>query len=78
MNSGQKEIRQKEIVETLFTNAGRVLFGTASVELKMHEGRCVAITYSTTENTRQKETGEQLNVPTSYAYLSMNKQRRLL
>jgi hypothetical protein len=63
MNSGQKEIRQKAIMETLFTNAGRVLFGVASVELKIHEGRCVAITYSTTENIRQKEKGGQLNVP---------------
>jgi hypothetical protein len=62
MNSRQKEVKQKEIIETLFTNAGRVLFGAASVELKMHEGRCVAITYSTTENTRQREAGEQLNV----------------
>jgi hypothetical protein len=47
--------RQKEIVESLFGNAGRVLFGTASVELKIHEGRLVAVTYSTTENIRRKE-----------------------
>jgi hypothetical protein len=64
MNSWQKETRQKEIIETLFSNAGRVLFGTVSVELKIHEGRCVAVTYSTTENTRQKEMGGQLNVST--------------
>jgi hypothetical protein len=64
MNNWQKEIKQKEIVETLFSNAGRVLFGLVSVELKIHEGRCVAVTYSTTENTRQKEIGEQLNVHT--------------
>jgi hypothetical protein len=62
MNSWQKEIKQKEIVETLFSNASRVLFGMVSVELKIHEGRCVAVTYSVTENIRQKETGEQLNV----------------
>ena len=49
--------RQKEIIETLFSNAGRVLLGLASVELKIHEGRLVAITFSTTENTRQKEAG---------------------
>jgi hypothetical protein len=54
--------RQKEIIETLFANANKILFGTVSVELKIHEGRYVAITYSTTENTRQKETGERLNV----------------
>lgn len=52
-----KDIRQKEIVETLFSNANRILFGLASVELKIHEGRLVAVTYSVTENTRQKETG---------------------
>jgi hypothetical protein len=62
MNDWQKETKQKEIIETLFTNAGKVIFGMASVELKIHEGRCVAITYSTTENARQKETGGQLNV----------------
>jgi hypothetical protein len=48
--------RQREIIETLFSNAGQVLFGLASVELKIHEGRCVAVTYSTTENIKQKET----------------------
>jgi hypothetical protein len=62
MNNRHNETRQKEITETLFSNAGRVHFGTASVELKIHEGRCVAITYSTTENTRQREAGEQVNV----------------
>lgn len=49
--------RQKEIIETLFSNAGRVLFGLASVELKIHEGRLAAVTFSATENTRQKEAG---------------------
>jgi hypothetical protein len=61
MNNERKETRQREIIETLFANAGKVLFGIASVELKIHEGRCVAVTYSTTENTRQKEMGEQMN-----------------
>jgi hypothetical protein len=58
------EVKQKEIIETLFENAGKILFGVASVEIKIHEGRYVAITYSTTENTRQRETGGQLNVQT--------------
>jgi hypothetical protein len=62
MNDWQKEIKRKEIVEALFANADKVTFGMASVELKIHEGRCVAITYSTTENARQKEIGGQLNV----------------
>jgi hypothetical protein len=55
--------RQKEITETLFSNAQRILFGLVSVELKIHEGRIVAVTYSTTENTRQKEQGCGMNAP---------------
>jgi hypothetical protein len=50
-----KDTRKKEIIETLFSNANRVLFGLASVELKIHEGRLVSVSYSTTENSRQKE-----------------------
>jgi hypothetical protein len=57
--------KQKEIIESLFSNAGRVLFGSASVELKIHEGRCVAVTYSTTENIRQKETEGHSNAKVS-------------
>jgi hypothetical protein len=62
MNNWKNELKQKEIIETLFTNAGKVLFGMVSVEIKIHEGRCVAITYSTTENTRHRETGGPLSV----------------
>jgi hypothetical protein len=62
MNNRQQDIKQKEIIETLFTNASKILFGIVSVEIKIHEGRCVTITYSTTENIRQKETGGQLNI----------------
>ena len=47
--------KQIEITETLFKNAKAIVFGTASVELKIHEGRCVAVTYSTTENTMQRD-----------------------
>jgi hypothetical protein len=64
MNNRHNEIKQREIIETLFTNASKVLFGMVSVELKIHEGRCVAITYSITENTRQKEPEGQLNFQT--------------
>ena len=48
--------RQHEITETLFKNAEKIPFGTASVELKIHAGKCVGITYTTSENIRQKET----------------------
>jgi hypothetical protein len=55
--------RQNEIIETLFDNAGRICFGQVSVELKIHEGRLVAVTYSSTENSRQKEKGDGINAP---------------
>jgi hypothetical protein len=46
------QINQKNITETLFTNASKVIFGIVSVELKIREGKCVAITYSTTEHVK--------------------------
>jgi hypothetical protein len=55
--------RQKEIIETLFSNAQRIVFGLASVELKIHEGRLVAVTYSSTENTRRREPAGASNAP---------------
>jgi hypothetical protein len=50
--------KQEEIAETLFKNVASLSFGTASVELKIHAGRCVGVTYTTSENTRQKENGD--------------------
>jgi hypothetical protein len=47
--------KQLEIAETFFRYASSIPFGTASVELKIHAGKCVGITYTTSENTRQKE-----------------------
>ena len=47
--------KQKEIAETLFKNARGLSFGTVSVELKIHAGKCVGVIYTTSENIRQKE-----------------------
>jgi len=63
VNAYVNDKRQREIVEMLFSNANRVLFGLASVELKIHEGRLVSVSYSTTENTRQKEAGSNAHLP---------------
>ena len=49
------EQQRKEIAETLFNYASRVSFGGASVELKIHAGKCTAVIYTTSENLRQKE-----------------------
>jgi len=48
--------KQKEIAETLFKNAEKLSFGSASVEIRIHAGKYVNIVYTTSENTRQKET----------------------
>jgi hypothetical protein len=50
--------KQKEVMETLFRNAEKLSFGSASVELKIHAGKCVNIIYTTSENTREKENGK--------------------
>jgi hypothetical protein len=59
-NSNSWNARQLEIMNTLFRNAQSLSFGAVSVELKIHAGRCVGIVYTTSENIRHKETGEDL------------------
>jgi hypothetical protein len=55
--------KQKEIAETLFRNAKRIPFGSVAVELKLHAGKCVGIVYTESENTRQKEDGDDILGP---------------
>ncbi|MDR1230798.1 MAG: hypothetical protein LBK61_05295 [Spirochaetaceae bacterium] len=50
--------KQKEIAETLFRNAEKLSFGTASVELKIHAGKCAAVIYTVSENTRMAADGD--------------------
>jgi len=54
--------KQMEIVTTLFSNAERLSFGTASVELKIHAGKCTGVVYTTSENFRQKEGGHDFSI----------------
>jgi hypothetical protein len=51
--------KQKEIAGNLFKNAAGLSFGTASVELRIHAGKCTGIIYTTSENTRQRENGDR-------------------
>ena len=55
--------RQAAIAETLFGNAGRLSYGTVSVELKIHGGKCVGVTHTCSENTRVTESGEGATPP---------------
>ena len=52
--------KQKEIAENFFSNAEKLSYGCASVELKIHGGRCVGVIYTTSVNIRQKESIEDV------------------
>ena len=54
------------MVAQLLTNAAGLRYGTVTVSAKLHEGRVVTISYTTTEQTReeQKENkSEKVRVP---------------
>ena len=50
--------KQREIAETMFKKAEKIPFGTVSLELKIHAGKCVGVIHTVSENIRQKESGE--------------------
>ena len=49
------QTRAEAIVVRLLENAARLRYGSVSVSLKLHDGRIVTVSYSTTENTREQE-----------------------
>jgi hypothetical protein len=44
-----------KIAERVYENAAKIRYGSVSTILKIHDGRVVDITHSTTENTREQE-----------------------
>ena len=50
--------KAEAIVARLLSNTADLKFGSVSVTAKIHNGRIMDITYSTTENTRESETKE--------------------
>jgi len=50
--------KAEAIVARLLSNAAGLKYGSVSVTAKVHNGRIMDITYSTTENTRETETKE--------------------
>jgi len=50
--------KAETIVARLLSNAAGLQYGSVSVTAKVHNGRIMDITYSTTENTRETETKE--------------------
>jgi hypothetical protein len=43
------------MVAQLLSNAAGVRYGTVTVSAKLHEGRVVSVSYTTTEQTREQE-----------------------
>jgi hypothetical protein len=42
------------VVKRLLSNAAGLMYGSVGVTAKVHEGRVVQVSYSTTENTREE------------------------
>lgn len=57
MRSTGERQKVELITDRLFENIAKVKFGSVSVTLRVHSGRIVDVTYSTTES--MKETGSQ-------------------
>jgi hypothetical protein len=51
MNQSKAEV----IVARLLNNATGLRYGSVSVSAKLHDGRVVEVSYSTMENTRERE-----------------------
>ena len=49
--------KTEAIVARLMANAADLKYGSASVTAKVHNGRVVEVNYSTTESTREPESG---------------------
>ena len=54
MSVTQKRQNIVNIAERLCENATKIRYGSVSASLKIHDGRVVDVTHSTTENTREK------------------------
>ena len=50
--------KAEEIVAQLLANAAALRYGSVSVSAKLHDGRVVSVSYTTTEHTREQETEE--------------------
>jgi hypothetical protein len=54
MNPNQTNQNIVIIAERLCENAKKIRYGSVSAMLKIHDGRIVDVTHSTTESTREK------------------------
>ena len=49
------QIKAEGMIARLLTNAAGLQYGSVSVIAKLHEGRLVSVSYSTTEQTREEQ-----------------------
>jgi len=47
------QLKAQDIVTKLLSHAAEVRYGSVSVTAKLHDGRIVAVSYSTTSQTRE-------------------------
>jgi len=57
-NPGMTQSKAEAIVARLLSNAAGLKFGSVSASVKIHSGRVVDVTYTTTESMRETETAE--------------------
>lgn len=55
MNENQGRQNIINIAERICENASKIRYGSVNVTLKIHDGRVIDVTHSTTESTREKE-----------------------
>ena len=53
--------KAEKIVTQLLTNAASLRFGCVAVSVKLHDGRVVSVSYTTTEQTVEQETKKDKN-----------------
>jgi hypothetical protein len=56
-----KQSKAQDIVIRLLTFASDVRYGSVSATVKLHDGRVVSVSYSTTEQTREREQHEAVH-----------------
>jgi hypothetical protein len=55
MNENQARENIISIAERICENAAKIHYGSVSATLTIHNGRVIAVTHSTTQNTREQQ-----------------------
>jgi hypothetical protein len=55
------ELKTKMMITRLMSNAAGLRYGSASVTVKLHDGRVVQVSYSTQEHTREQNEQKEID-----------------